>query len=139
MIDWAVHLLAKWWRNAVDQFKLQSQGKKLGQKRFSQILFFDCEQFFCKKKVTNIQIVTHPYLAQMSKTCLKFFTTILPFWHSAISEFCFFLFGTKKQLISSGAIWANGGEKWLMGRLTILPNYEEMLLTDLSSKLRKNF
>ena len=50
-----------------------------------------------------------------------------------------FRFGTKNLLIPSGTIWANVREKLLMGRLIVLPNDEEMLLTDLSSKVRKTF
>jgi hypothetical protein len=51
----------------------------------------------------------------------------------------FFDLGPKYRLIPSGAVWANVREKLLMGRLTVLPNDEEMLLTDLSSKVRKKF
>ena len=47
--------------------------------------------------------------------------------------------GPKYRLIPSGPIWANVRQKLLMGRLTVLPNDEEMLLTDLSSKVRKKF
>ena len=47
--------------------------------------------------------------------------------------------GPKNRLIPSAAIWANVREKLLTGRLTVLPNDEEMLLTDLSAKVRKNF
>ena len=51
----------------------------------------------------------------------------------------FFDLGPKYRLIPSEAVWANAREKLLMGRLTVLPNDEEMLLTDLSSKVRKKF
>ena len=99
---------------------------------FPRFCFFDRKILFCKKTTTNIQIVTHPYLARL---CWKFFTTILLFGHRAISVF--FRMGPKNWLIPSGAIWANVHEKQLMGRLTVLPNDEEMLLTNLSSKFRK--
>jgi hypothetical protein len=54
-------------------------------------------------------------------------------------KWVFFDLGPKYRLIPSGAVWANVREKLLMGRLTVLPNDEEMLLTDLSSKVRKKF
>ena len=41
------------------------------------------------------------------------------------------------NIFAGGAIWVDVREKLLMGRLTVLPNDEEMLLTDLSSKVRK--
>ena len=73
MIDGAFDRLAKWWRNTVDWFELQSQEKNFRPpKQFSQILFLGRKNF-CAKKVTNIQIVTHPYLARMSKNELEVF------------------------------------------------------------------
>ena len=51
----------------------------------------------------------------------------------------FFNLGLKYRLIPSGAIWANVCEKLLMGRLTVFPNDEDMLSTDLSSKVRKKY
>ena len=41
------------------------------------------------------------------------------------------------QTFAGGTVWANVREKLLMGRLTVWPNDEEMLLTDMSSKVRK--
>ena len=41
-------------------------------KRFSQIWFLDRE-IFCLKKVSNIQIVPHPYLVRLSKNVLEAF------------------------------------------------------------------
>ena len=51
----------------------------------------------------------------------------------------FFDLGPKYRLIRSEAVWDNVREKLLMGRLSVLPNDEEMLLTNLSSKVRKKF
>ena len=41
------------------------------------------------------------------------------------------------QTFAGGAIWVDVREKQLMGRLTVLSNDEQLLLTDLSSKVRK--
>ena len=49
----------------------------------------------------------------------------------------FFDLGPKYRLIPSEAVWANVCEKLLMGRLTVLLNDEDMLLTDVRSKVRK--
>ena len=46
--------------------------------------------------------------------------------------------GSQNRLIPSGAILVDVGEKQLIGRLTVWPNDEEMPLTDLSCKVRKN-
>ena len=51
----------------------------------------------------------------------------------------FFDLGPKYRLIPSEAVWVNVREKLLMGRLTVLPNGEDLLLIDLSSKVRKKF
>ena len=138
MIDGAFDRLAKWWRFAVDRFELQGQKKILGPKNDFPKFGFWAVKFFCVKKVTNIQIVTHPYLGRLSKNVLEVL-------HDDIANLAryrkciFFDLGPKYRLIPSGAIWANVREKWLMGRLTVLPNDEDLLLTDLSSKVRKKF
>ena len=41
------------------------------------------------------------------------------------------------QIFAGGAVWVDVCEKLLMGHLTVLPNDEDMLLTDLSFKVRK--
>ena len=51
----------------------------------------------------------------------------------------FFDLGPKYRLIPSEAVWANVREKLLMGRLTVLPNDETLLLIDLRPKVRKKF
>ena len=67
-------------------------------------------KIFCVKKVTNIQIVTRPYLGRLSKNVLEVF-------HDDIAnlacgrKWVFFYFGPKYRLIPSGAIWANVREK----------------------------
>ena len=43
------------------------------------------------------------------------------------------------QTFAGGTVWVDVREKLLMGRLTVLPNDEEMPSTNLSSKVRKNF
>ena len=71
MIDGAFDRLAKWWRIAVDWFERQSQEKILGpQIDFPKFAFLTVK-FFCAKKVTNIQIGTHPYLGRLSKNVLE--------------------------------------------------------------------
>ena len=62
---WACNRLAKWWIIAVDRFEAQKQ--------FSQIWFLYRKKKMCVKKVTNIQIVTHSYLFQLSKNMLEVF------------------------------------------------------------------
>ena len=71
MIDGTFDRFAKWWRNAVDRFELQSQEKNLSPKNDFPIFGFWAVTFFCAKKVTNIQIVTHPYLGRLSKNVLE--------------------------------------------------------------------
>ena len=73
MIDGAFDRLAKWWRNAVDRFELQSHEKILGPKIDFPKFAFLTVKFFCAKKVTNIQIVTHPYSVRLSKNVLDVF------------------------------------------------------------------
>ena len=73
MIDGAFDRLAKWWRCAVDRFERQSQEKILGPKNDFPKFGFWAVKFFCVKKVTNIQIVTHPYLGRLSKNVLEVF------------------------------------------------------------------
>ena len=73
MIDGAFDRLTKWWRIAVDRFELQSEEKILGQKNDFPKFGFWSVKFFCVKKVTNIQIVTHPYLGRLSKNVLEVF------------------------------------------------------------------
>ena len=73
MIDGAFDRLTKWWRIAVDRFELQSQEKILGQKNDFPKFGFWAVKFFCVKKVTNIQIVTNPYLGRLSKNVLEVF------------------------------------------------------------------
>ena len=46
---------------------------------------------------------------------------------------------TRVQTFAGGAVWVDVREKYLMGRLIVLPNDEDLLLIDLSSKVRKNF
>ena len=43
------------------------------------------------------------------------------------------------QTFAGGAVWVDVCEKYLIGRLTVLQNDEELLLNDLSSKVRKKF
>ena len=71
MIDGAFDRLAKWWRYAVDRFELQIQEKMLGPKNDCPKFGFWAVNFFVAKKVTNIQIVTHPYLGGLSKNVLE--------------------------------------------------------------------
>jgi len=71
MIDGAFDRLAKWWRIAVDRLERQSQEKNLGPKNDFSKFGFWAVKFFCVKKVTNIQIVTHPYLGRLSKNVLE--------------------------------------------------------------------
>ena len=73
MIDGAFERLGKWWRNAVDQFEFKSQEKNLGPKNDFPKFGFWAVKFFCVKKLTNIQIVTHPYLGRLSKNALEVF------------------------------------------------------------------
>jgi len=73
MIDGAFDRLAKWWRIAVDRLERQSQEKILGPKNDFPKFGFWSVKFFCVKKVTNIQIVTHPYLGRLSKNVLEVF------------------------------------------------------------------
>ena len=53
-------------------FEFHSQEKMLGPNKVSQIWFL-AVFFLCIKKVTNIQIVTHPYLGRLSKNMLVVF------------------------------------------------------------------
>ena len=68
--------------------------KMLGPKTIFPNLFFFAVTFFCVKKVTNIQTVTPPYLARLSKNVLEVF-------HDNIANLAwdrkgfFFLFGTQ--------------------------------------------
>ena len=116
-------------------------GKKCTpKKQFSQTGFLDRKLVLCKKNVTNIQIDSHPYFSRLSKNVLE----VLHDYTANLARYrkCFFsLFnlGPNNCLIPSGAIWANVREKWLIGHLTVLPHDEQMLLTDLSSKVRKRF
>ena len=73
MIDGAFDRLAKWWRNAVDRFELQSQEKILGPKNDIPKFGFWAVKILCAKKLTNIQIVTQPYLGGLSKNILEVF------------------------------------------------------------------
>ena len=43
------------------------------------------------------------------------------------------------QTFAGGAVWVDVLEKKMMGRLTVLPNEEELLLINLSAKVRKHF
>ena len=73
MIDGAFDRLAKWWRFAVDRFELKGQEKILDPKNdFPKFAFLGLK-IFCVKKLTNIQIVTHPYLGRLSKNVLEVF------------------------------------------------------------------
>ena len=47
----------------------------------------------------------------------------------------FFDLGPQNLLFPSGAIWVDIREKYWMGRLAVLPNDEEMLLTDMIFKV----
>ena len=61
---------------------------------------------FAVKKVTNIQIVTHPYLGQLSKNSLEVFHDDIA--NLARDRMCiFFDLGPKYRLIPTVAIWAN--------------------------------
>ena len=106
-------------------------------KRFSQIWFLGRKIFLCKK--------SHQYPNSNSPL---FGPIVEKRFGSFSRRYCqfgvrqkvgFFDLGPKNRLIPSGAIWANVREKLLMGRLTVLPNDEDLLLTDLSSKVRKKF
>ena len=107
---------AKWWRNAVDWFEVQSHEKMLGPKFFFYKIGFWTVIFVCSvNKVINIQIVTHPYLACLLKNMPKVFhNDIAVLRHLGLS------------------LW-----KIIYGRLTVLLNDEEMLSTDFSFKVRK--
>ena len=84
--------------------------KNLGSKIDFHKFGFWALKFFCAKKVTNIQIVTHPYLGRLLKNALEVF-------HDDIAnlaryrKWVFFDLGPKYRLIPSGAIWANVREK----------------------------
>ena len=118
-----------------------TSGKRFRPKKNNFPKFGFCTVIFCfVKKNTNIQIVTHPFLDRL-------FKNVMEILHDHIANLAWYRkwvffsdLGPKNHpsLIPSGAIWANVHEKWLMGRLTVLPNDEKMLLTDLSSKVRKN-
>ena len=95
MIDGAFDRLAKWWRIAVDRFELQSQEKILGPKIDFPKFGFWAVKFFCAKKVTNIQIVTHPYLGGLSKNVLEVF-------HNNIANFA----RGRKWSFKIGHFWA---------------------------------
>ena len=58
---------------AFDRLELQSQEKILGPKIDFPKFAFWAVKIFCAKKITNIQIVTHPYLGRLSKNILKVF------------------------------------------------------------------
>ena len=45
-------------------------------------LSFETVKIFCVKKFTNIQIVTHPYLARLSKNVLEVFHEDIAVWES---------------------------------------------------------
>ena len=93
-----------------DEEMLQSQEKFLGPKNNFPKFGFRAVKFFCVKRLTNIQIVTHPYLGRLWKNVLEVF-------HDDIANFArgrkwvFFDLGTKYRLIPSGAIWTNVREK----------------------------
>ena len=81
-------------------------------KQFFLNLVFGPWNFFCVKIVTNIQIVTHPYLVRLSKNVLEVFHPDIS--NSARYRICFFFcffFGPKNLLIPSAAIWADVREK----------------------------
>ena len=138
IINGAFDRLAKWWRNAVDRFELQSQEKILGPENdFPKFAFLGRKKILCKKSY-QYPNSNSPLFGPIVEKRVGSFS-----WRYC--QFCpgqkvsFFDLGPKYRLIPSGAIWTNVREKWLMGRLTVLPNDEDLLLTDLSSKVRKKF
>ena len=104
---------------------------------FSQICVFDREIFLCKKSHQYPNSNSPLFGPIVEKRVGSFSRQYCQFGPG--QKVGFFYLGPKNRLIPSGAVWANVREKWLMGRLTVLPNDEEMLLTDLSSKVRKKF
>ena len=90
MIDGTFDRLAKWWRNAVVRFELQSQKIFLGPKNDFPKFGFFAVKFFCAKKFPNIQIVTHPYLGRLWKNVLEVFHNDIA--NLACGKKCIFLF-----------------------------------------------
>ena len=89
-------------------------------KHFSQIWFMDRKKKFGKKSYQ------HPYNnSPLSGPIVEKRVGSFSWQYCQFGPILIFL--SKNQLTPSGDIWANVCEKWLMGRLTVLPNDEEML------------
>ena len=116
----------------------QKSGKSFRpKKQFSQILFLDRKFFLCKKSY-QYQNSNSPLFSPIVKKRIGSFSR--GYWQfGPVQKVSFFDLGPKNRLIPNAAIWLNVREKWLMESLTVFPNDEELLLTDLSAKVRKKF